>query len=774
MKRSKLSRSTQRTPNSVEDFVIRTEWTATAKIMEWINEIVRDNNIPLGIAEVETKFTGDQSRPDVVIYKEKQNDEIICLLEFKAPFYEPDDEELLKEPAQKKATKRKARYFAISNFQSLLLFNTARVNEMKPIEEQLVGRYELSQITELNEIELPKFRNSIYAGIEKFVSDIAQFATGKRTEPLIEINKLLVWRLQEKVNRLARYYRSIIEDEYHKDKEFRKQLKKWFNEQLWEFNAQDMDFVKAARQTAYLLVNKIVFYNALQAKRQRQLDPLNIPDDLTKSGLLKNHLQNYFEYVLRNIDYETIYSTDFIDERAFPENDAVVTEIKNLVRILKRYNFSGLAYDIIGYIFEQLIPAEERHNLGQYFTSCNIVDLILKFCINHENARVLDPACGAGTFLVRAYHHKKLMNLMLHHDQILKDLWGVDIAKFPAHLSTINLAIKDLTVDKNYPMIVHDDFFNLLSSAEGLELPEKWRKVITVALGKMGKEVTYPRWFDCIVGNPPYTRQEEIPDTGVEKGGLIRKALHLNQEKLADISKRAGIHAYFFVHGTKFLKDGGNFGFIVSNSWLDVDYGKGLQEFFLRNYKIVTIIESKVERWFEDADINTCIVILQKCKNARERDENPVRFVHLKKRLADLIPPLVDNWSAEKERINKIDELIKTVLFHDEFYENDDLRIFPKKQKELWDEGYDPQEQKYIGSKWGKYIRAPRIFFRILEKGKDKLVPLKEIADVRFGIKTGANEFFYLTEEQIKKRKIEREFWMHKDEKGEWIPNYVI
>lgn len=44
----------------------------------------------------------------------------------------------------------------------------------------------------------------------------------------------------------------------------------------------------------------------------------------------------------------------------------------------------------------------------------------------------------------------------------------------------------------------------------------------------------------------------------------------------------------------------------------------------------------------------------------------------------------------------------------------------------------------------GKYLRAPDIYFTILEKGRDKLVRLGDIAEVRFGIKTGANEFFYL------------------------------
>jgi len=780
MKKSKLTKSSQRIPSPIEGFVLKTEWTATAKIMEWINSIIKDKNLPIGISEVETKLKGERKRPDIVIYRGRLDEEIICVLEFKSPFYESDDEENLKEPARKKATKRKSRYFATSNFQSLILFNTAKVNEMKPEEEQVVEKYSLSTLEDLNEIETPKFRDSIYLGLEKFLLDLGEFVTGKKPEPLMEINILLVWRLQEKINRLAPHYKRIIEDECHKNREFRRELKKWFTDQMWEFNAQEADFDKAARQTAYLLINKIIFYHALQSKRQTELDPLNIPDDLTKGGLLKKQLQNYFEYVFNNIDYQTIYSTDFIDSLAFPESEAVVTEIKNLVKILKRYDFSKLGFDLIGHIFEGLIPQEERHNLGQYFTNPNIVDLILRFCLQHEKDKVLDPACGAGTFLVRAYQHKKLMNARLTHEEILDTLWGVDIAKFPAHLSTINLAINDLSVDKNYPNILPHDFFSLHSSVEeGLELPENWRKRRATSLGKTPRDITHPRWFDCVVGNPPYTRQEEISEIGPEdrkyKANLIKKALlDLKGRKIAEISKRAGIHAYFFIHGTKFLKNGGKFGFIVSNSWLDVEYGKGLQEFFLKNYKVLAIIESKVERWFEDADINTCIVILEKCADASLRDENLVRFVYLKKHLSDFIPPVSDMWVKSKERIEKIDDLRNTVLFHNEFYENEDFRILPKKQKELWEEGFDPEQQKYVGAKWGKYLRAPEIFFKILKKGKDKFVPLKEIADVRRGFTTGANEFFYLTEEEIKKWGIEKEFWMHKNEKGNWVPNYVI
>jgi len=66
---------------------------------------------------------------------------------------------------------------------------------------------------------------------------------------------------------------------------------------------------------------------------------------------------------------------------------------------------------------------------------------------------------------------------------------------------------------------------------------------------------------------------------------------------------------------------------------------------------------------------------------------------------------------------------------------------------------------EYAGNKWGgKYLRAPDIYWTILEKGKGKLVRLGDIAEVRFGIKTGANEFFYLDEAKIQERGIEEEF----------------
>jgi len=768
----KLKSKSTKIPSPFDVTVHKTERTAVAILMHWMRNIIEDKDIDLGMPDVETSGA-DRKMPDTVIYESGRSQKVLCVIEAKPPYYDVFDEKELKEPARQKANKRKAKYFVTTNFKKFIWWKTKESNDSTITEErQIAEKYNLSQIENLDDIEFTRYSEPIKKELADFLIKLYSVYSGKESEPKQAIDEFLIFRLQEKINVLSSYYIRIIDDQCHKDSSFAKNLKRWFLVQGWNFTWQPPDFDKAARQTAYLLVNKILFYNLLQAKRPHELDPLEIPESLTKGAMLQTTLQAYFQEVLK-IDYETIYITDFIDSIAFPEAKEVIKEIKELIKVLRQYDFSKLGYDIIGRIFERLIPDVERHNLGQYFTSSDIVDLILKFCIHHENDKIFDPACGAGTFLKRAYRHKKIMNARLQHEKILETLWGNDIAKFPATLATINLAINDLAVEKNYPNILQEDFFAIFAGTEGFE-PENWKKKRAKTLGIKEREVTYPRLFDAIVGNPPYTRQEEIPEIGVNKEKLIESALKVGTRKIADIGKRAGIHAYFFVHGTKFLKDGGHFGFIVSNSWLDVDYGKGLQEFFLQNYKIIAIIESKVERWFEEADINTCIIILQKCRDKKERDENLVRFVYLKKPLRHFVPPAQDMWEKQVERLNEIEKLKRTILAHNEFYENEDLRIFPKSQKDLWEEGFEHEENKYIGAKWGKYLRAPEIFFRIIEKGKGKLVPLKEIADVRRGFTTGANKFFYLTEEEIKRRGIEKEFWMHKNEKGNWVPNYVI
>ncbi|MDE0014061.1 MAG: Eco57I restriction-modification methylase domain-containing protein [Candidatus Poribacteria bacterium] len=217
--------------------------------------------------------------------------------------------------------------------------------------------------------------------------------------------------------------------------------------------------------------------------------------------------------------------------------------------------------------------------------------------------------------------------------------------------------------------------------------------------------------FDVVIGNPPYVRQEKI------KG--LKPTL---KKHYACYTGAADLYVYFYERGLQLLNTSGVHTFICSNSWLDVNYGAPLQKYLLDNTGGAVICHSEAEREFESADINTIVSILQ---NGTPNTDSCIRFLTFKTFIGD---PDIEN---RRERTRTYTELAEAGM----------------------------RENKYTGDKWGgKYLRAPDIYWTILEKGKDKLVRLGDIAEVKRGFTTGANEFFYLDADRIQAWGVESEF----------------
>lgn len=60
------------------------------------------------------------------------------------------------------------------------------------------------------------------------------------------------------------------------------------------------------------------------------MDPLEIPKNLRKGDVLEQILKAYFNQILK-IDYETIFTTEFIDEIAFPGDERAVESVRDLI-----------------------------------------------------------------------------------------------------------------------------------------------------------------------------------------------------------------------------------------------------------------------------------------------------------------------------------------------------------------------------------------------------------------------------------------------------------
>jgi len=592
-----------------------------------------------------------------------------------------------------------------------------------------------------------------------------------------------------------------------------------------------------SQQATYLLLDKIIFLSLINESREQLLPKLSKRGDRNYDEIFRkideplpeptskinkewtrkfwDGLEEKFK-AIRFINYEPIFDPELspLNRIALREDLNGCLVIRDVLAYLRGKKGLTKLFDgpLLSKIYEGLIPPDLRWRWGQIYTPPEVTRLIAEWAIRSPDEKVLDPACGTGRFLVSAYHKlstlKREAGIKPSHQELLDQIYGIDINQFPAHLATMSLVSLDLTSVTDEVNIRVADFFHYQSYSQtklGGEEERKIRLVGQTQIGRKGlagqatlqtKETNKTIGpFDVILMNPPYTRQEALGKD--YKENIVRNvALKIARKgamksKEIKMSKRAGYYVYFMTHGTNFLKDNGRFGMIVQNSWLDVDYGRDVQKFLLENYKIIAIIDCSKERFIKTADINTVIVFLEKCmeeERAKERDENPVRFVDLRKPLE-----WFENNYGFKELINLIENTMEN-------YVDDDLRIIVKTQKQLWEEGLEEVEQKdgtkklvYSGSKWGKYLRAPDIYFKILEKGQDLLIPLKEIAEVRFGIKTGANEFFYLPSKHFdiredgeelvlinkktgeEKFRIEREFWMHPVTRDEWsrIKDYV-
>ncbi|MGL2803935.1 DUF7149 domain-containing protein [Helicobacter pylori] len=104
--------------------------------------------------------------------------------------------------------------------------------------------------------------------------------------------------------------------------------------------------------------------------------------------------------------------------------------------------------------------------------------------------------------------------------------------------------------------------------------------------------------FDCIIGNPPYIRQEQIKDLKP----LLEKQYQDFYNSTADI------YTYFFALAYHLLKEKGFSAFITSNKYARAKYGAKLREWLLKKTTIVSYMELNALKVFESAAVDTSII----------------------------------------------------------------------------------------------------------------------------------------------------------------------
>ncbi|GAA7481577.1 class I SAM-dependent DNA methyltransferase [Helicobacter pylori] len=104
--------------------------------------------------------------------------------------------------------------------------------------------------------------------------------------------------------------------------------------------------------------------------------------------------------------------------------------------------------------------------------------------------------------------------------------------------------------------------------------------------------------FDCIIGNPPYIRQEHIKD--------LKPLLQKQYQDFYNSS--SDIYTYFFALAFNLLKEKGFSAFITSNKYTRAQYGAKLRGFLLKNTTIISYMELNALKVFESATVDTSII----------------------------------------------------------------------------------------------------------------------------------------------------------------------
>ncbi|MCH9053188.1 MAG: N-6 DNA methylase [Proteobacteria bacterium] len=353
------------------------------------------------------------------------------------------------------------------------------------------------------------------------------------------------------------------------------------------------------------------------------------------------------------------------------------------------YEFSMLSADILGQIYERFLgnvititgrrvkieqKPEVRKAGGVYYTPTYIVNYIVENTVGklleNKTARqaasikILDPACGSGSFLIGAYQylldwylgwyldhgpgkHKKAvfkvppkkkgdepswhLTLAERKHILLNNIHGVDIDSQAVEVTKLSLLLKVLEdreaiprqqelavfkqrllpdLDENIRCgnsLIESDFYD-----QGeLDLTEEDRYRINVFDWDGAKgfpTIIKNGGFDAVIGNPPYIRVRLLKD-------LQPKALTYYLDKYRCATHVWDIYLLFYERGLTLLKNGGRIAFIIPIQTLHQPNCESLRRLLLENTAICFISDLSQIRVFRDAIVKTCIIVSKKGKN---------------------------------------------------------------------------------------------------------------------------------------------------------------
>ncbi len=433
--------------------------------------------------------------------------------------------------------------------------------------------------------------------------------------------KILIEDLAECRKRLANDLFIQFKARYETDSEFKEIIDTWATDV--KMNISDPGLIeKLCREGAYTLINRVLFLRICEDKG-------HIKAKLSKNAIAKwremvedpsKMLGMAFEEIGER--FEGLYKSHLFDSINFEDIEWKADTIYFVLGKLGEHDFSKISKDILGKAYEQHISRKERKELGQFYTPDFVIDYILDQVGISPDKTILDPACGSGGFLMKAYDRLRKQYLKqgwaeeVIHKHILKNnLYGIDINPFATQLTVMNLLLKDLDHPTGEINVVEGNSLDKTYDGFEMDILETDSPLGTitgvnkqVSLVKLLRE----RPFDIVVSNPPY----------VTLWGIDKTTKNYLQKNYKCATGRFNTFTIFLERVIDLISDGGTIGFVVPEGLLsEIEY-RFIREYILRTCKILNIAFLPKDTF--TASVDTIAIILQKESNYTKRKENKV------------------------------------------------------------------------------------------------------------------------------------------------------
>ena len=347
------------------------------------------------------------------------------------------------------------------------------------------------------------------------------------------------------------------------------------------------------------------------------------------------------------------------------------------------YEFSVLSADILGQVYEQflgkvirLTPShravvedkpEVKKAGGVYYTPTYIVNYIVEHTVGKllkgktpkqaEKLKILDPACGSGSFLIGVYQYL----LDWHYDfyvadglekwakgrspalyqgdggdfhlttaerkrVLLNNIYGVDIDSQAVEVTKLSLLLKVLegeneqTLTRQIRMfreralpdlgnnikcgnsLIDSNFYK--SQQMSLLGEEEHYRINVFDWENEFSEVMKVGGFDAVIGNPPYIRIQALKE-------WVPLEVEFYKQRYTTANKgNYDIYVVFVERGLNLLNDRGQMGFILPNKFFSTDYGEALRQSINDRKALVKVVDFGHAQVFENATIYTCLLFL--------------------------------------------------------------------------------------------------------------------------------------------------------------------